>query len=71
MPQIIPYNNELYKAPSTINPSSHPLPAHLLLKTHGIVSHPLHTIRIEEQIKAGWPIEPGMALIFCITPESY
>ncbi|EGE01224.1 hypothetical protein TEQG_00277 [Trichophyton equinum CBS 127.97] len=32
MPQIIPYNNELYKAPSTINPSSHPLPAHLLLK---------------------------------------
>ncbi|EFE37921.1 hypothetical protein TRV_07411 [Trichophyton verrucosum HKI 0517] len=58
VPQIIPRNNELYKVPSTINPISHPLPARLLLKTHGIVSHPLHTIYIEEQIKAGWPVEP-------------
>ncbi|EZF39409.1 hypothetical protein H113_06544 [Trichophyton rubrum MR1459] len=60
--QIIPHNNELYKVQLMINFISHPLPAHLLLKTHRIVSHPLHTIYIEEHIKAGWPVEPGLVL---------
>ncbi|KAM5439867.1 hypothetical protein MferCBS31731_004278 [Microsporum ferrugineum] len=57
-PLIIPYDNELYKVPSTINPASHPLPARLLLRIHGTVCEPLRTIDIENEIKAGWPIKP-------------